>query len=124
IVAWSVIDTRRIRHEVTLLIESSSNFVVEAKLLRDIREQYSQIATQLPPEIQTLNSNLLVVALYNGTNDVEQFERRAGELESWIAKQKAVANQGKLVMIDPQQLTVNVRGLVDKIDRDYDAYRV
>jgi signal transduction histidine kinase len=127
IVAWVARDTwkfyRQVGAQMEGLREISSNVAADAKTLRDMEEQYSRIAMKLPQEIQTLNSNLLAFALHNGSNDVAQFERKAGELESWLAGQKAAANQVKLMIMDPVPFTVSVRELVDHINVAFETYR-
>ncbi len=128
VVAWAARDTWKFHRQVAVLMEGiterSSNVAADAKTLRDMREQYSRIATKLPPSIQALNTNLLAAALHNRSNEVERFEHNARELKEWIMGQKEATARLKLMIMDPVPFTVSVRELVDQIDVAYENYRI
>ena len=96
---------------------------LDAKLLEDMQQQYSDVADHVTKTLNELNGSLVAFAMRNDQQYFTNFWAKSLDLKMWLHDQEALVNQGELTLNTPSAtFRANVRQSVQDIGHAYDAY--
>lgn len=90
--------------------------------LRDVQSQFFQIADNVQPAIEGLNSQLIRFATTRDRAEWDLFQQNSLKLKEWITKHEQSAPRSKLIIVDSLSQTVELSTLLGKIGQTYDFY--
>src|SRR5438552_1467549 len=96
---------------------------LDARRLKDMQKQYSDIADHLKKVLNDSNASLINYAIGNDQQELTNFWAKSLGLKMWLREQEPLVNQGKLLLkTSSVPFKANVKQSVMDIDRAYDVY--
>src|SRR5262245_53497140 len=85
----------------------------DAKSLEDLSKWYSSIGNYIPPAAMELNRSLIHLATTDSHVEWAQFEGNKTSVERFIAEQRSVAPQAKVMILQPVRVTSGVAPILE-----------
>jgi len=93
-----------------------------SSILGAVQREYSTISDRVTRDVTTMDQSLLRYAASGNPTDSEHFKTKAAEFKAWIDDRRSFLNRGKLVIVEPVTLTVDVGTLLDQVDHAFTQY--
>jgi len=91
-------------------------------ILSTVKAQYATISLRVTGDISEMNQTLLRYAGSADRSNLDRFQKQSTDFKAWINDQRASLSRGKLVIVEPVTLTIDVGTLLDQIDQTFDQY--
>ncbi len=91
-------------------------------ILSAVKVEYSGISLRVTDDISAMNQTLLHYAASGNRVDLDRFQKQSTEFRAWINDRRASLSRGKLVIVEPVTLTIDVGTLLDQINSTFDQY--